>query len=76
FLQEAHNNKEKIAKMADDVETLSTFYPGQVDFWKLLIKSIEKFQINLTEIKKIGNILIFQQVNPDISITISLRFDH
>lgn len=47
-----YNHKEKIAKMADDVETLSTFYPGQVKFWELLIKSIEKFQINLTEIKK------------------------
>jgi len=47
-----YNNKEKIAKMADDVQILSTFYPGQVKFWEVLIKSIEKFRVNLTEIKK------------------------
>jgi len=47
-----YNNKEKIAKMADDVKIISEFYTKQVKFWELLIKSIEEFRVNLTEIKK------------------------
>ncbi|WP_291459974.1 hypothetical protein [Desulfobacula sp.] len=56
-----YNNKEKIAKMADNIKIFSTFYPRQVKFWEVLIKSIEKFRVNLTEIKK--NSEIFADFN-------------
>jgi len=56
-----YNNKEEIVTIADDVENLSTFYPRQVKFWELLIKSIEKFGSNLTEIKK--NSEVFSDFN-------------
>ena len=52
-----YNEKEKIAEIAGDVKLLSTFYPRQVKFWKLLIKSIEDFRVNITEIKKNSEIL-------------------
>ena len=47
-----YNNKEKIAKMAEDVKIISEFYTRQIKFWDLLITSIEKFRVNLNEIKK------------------------
>ncbi|MDA3790448.1 MAG: hypothetical protein PF503_18395 [Desulfobacula sp.] len=52
LIYSCYNNKEKIAKMADDVKIISEFYTRQVKFWELLIQSIEDFRINLTEIKK------------------------
>jgi hypothetical protein len=64
-----YNNKEKIVKMADDVRILSTFYPGQIKFWEVLIKSIDTFQINLTEIKK--NSEMFADFNRLIQIIAS-----
>ena len=52
LIYSCYNNKEKITKIADDVEIISEFYTRQVKFWDLLITSIEEFRINLTEIKK------------------------
>jgi len=56
-----YNHKERIAEIAGDVKLLSSFYPREVNFWELLIKSIEEFHINLTEIKK--NSEIFADFN-------------
>jgi len=52
----SYSNKEKIAGIADDVKIISSFYTRQIKLWDLLIKSIEEFRTNLTEIKKNSDI--------------------
>ncbi len=52
LIYSCYDNKEKIAEIADDVKIISKFYTKQVEFWELLIKSIEEFRANLSEIKK------------------------
>jgi len=70
-----YNNKEKIAKMADDVEIISEFYTRQVKFWDLLITSIEEFRVNLTEIKKTSEIFFgFSRLNQILASSYPYNF--
>jgi len=56
-----HENQDKIMEMTEDAHIILKFYSNHAEFWKLLIQSIEKFEINLEIIKQ--NSQIFSAFN-------------